>query len=131
LRRTHVWIWWLTGASQLRAAEREALDRSAGQELPFIAAVSLWEAQMLVTRRRLVPVEPFDSWIRRMAAPDTIRILPLDADVVIALHTLSRTFHGDPADRLIVATARAHSISLATHDAAIRTSRLVRLWKPD
>ena len=49
---------------------------------------------------------------------------------VIAVNELSPAFHGDPADRMIVATARAHDLPLATHDKAIRKSRLVKIWKP-
>jgi PIN domain nuclease of toxin-antitoxin system len=49
--------------------------------------------------------------------------------VVIALDALPRSFHGDPADRLIVATARSRSLPLATHDKAIRRSRAVPLWR--
>ncbi len=127
---THVWLWWLTGARQLRATERKALDQLALQHLPFIAAISIWEVQMLVARGRVVPTEPFEPWIRRMTAPDTIRILPLNADVVVGLHGLPATFHGDPADRIIAATARAHALPLATHDSAIRRSRLAKIWKP-
>ena len=48
----------------------------------------------------------------------------------LALDSLPASFHGDPADRLIVATARAHALPLATHDTAIRRSRTVKLWKP-
>ena len=125
---THIWLWWLTGATQMSKKDREGLDRMAAHELPFIAAISLWEAQMLVSHRRLIPVEPFDAWIRRMTAPDTVRILPVDADVVVSLHALPKSFHGDPADRMIVATARAHALPLATRDSAIRRSRLVRIW---
>jgi PIN domain nuclease of toxin-antitoxin system len=47
-----------------------------------------------------------------------------------ALDALPVTFHGDPADRLIVATARAHAMPLATHDAVIRKSRAAQVWKP-
>jgi PIN domain nuclease of toxin-antitoxin system len=57
-------------------------------------------------------------------------VLPLDRDVVLALDGLPPGFHGDPADRLIVATARAHALPLATRDAAIRRARVTRLWKP-
>ncbi len=127
---THVWLWWLTGSTHMRARQRQALDQLAAHELPFIAAISMWEAQMLVSRGRLIPAEPFDRWIRRMTAPDTVRILPLDSDVVVSLHELPTSFDGDPADRLIVATARAHALPLATHDSAIRGSRLARLWRP-
>ena len=127
---THVWIWWLTGAPPLPAAEREALGRLAEKTPPCISAVSLWEAEMLVAKGRIVLTEPFDRWVRRMSASDVVTVLPLDADVVVAVHGLPATFQGDPADRLIVATARAVGLPIATHDRAIRASRLVKLWKP-
>ena len=72
----------------------------------------------------------FGEWLRRAAGADVVSVLPLDVDVVLALAALPATFHADPADRLIVATARAHGIPLATHDAGIRKSRVVKLWKP-
>lgn len=84
---------------------------------------------MLVAKGRIVLAEPFAQWIAAIAAPDVVQLLPLDVDVVSELHALPRSFHGDPADRLIVATARAHALPLATHDKAIRRSRSVRLWK--
>ena len=70
--------------------------------------------------------------LRRARASDErmISVLPLSVEVVLALDALPASFHGDPADRLIVATARAHALPLATHDAAIRRSRAVKLWKP-
>ena len=61
---------------------------------------------------------------------ESVSVLPLNADVVSALNELPLSFHGDPADRLIVATARAYALSLATHDKKIRRSRLVTIWKP-
>jgi PIN domain nuclease of toxin-antitoxin system len=48
---------------------------------------------------------------------------------VIAADSLPPGFHGDPADRLIVATARTHGLALATHDSGIRKSRAAALWK--
>jgi PIN domain nuclease of toxin-antitoxin system len=95
-----------------------------------LAAVSLWEAQMLHAKGRLVLDRPFDIWIRDAAAATTIEIAPLDVEVVIALDGLPASFHGDPADRLIVATARAYRIPLATHDRRIRKSRATILWRP-
>ena len=73
---------------------------------------------------------PFGIWIRDAAAADVIQVVPLDVEVVIALDGLPASFHGDPADRLIVSTARAHKIPLATHDAVIRKSRATTVWKP-
>ena len=127
---THIWIWWLTGAPQMKKAERDALDTLASNGLPFVSAISIWETELLASRDRIVLSEPFDSWIHRMTAPDTVRLLPLDADTVVALHALPASFHGDPADRLIVATARTHGLTLATRDSQIRRSRLVPIWTP-
>lgn len=73
---------------------------------------------------------PFDIWIRDAAAANVVQVLPLDVEVVIVLDDLPPSFHGDPADRHIVATSRAHKLPLATHDAAIRRSRVTTIWKP-
>lgn len=117
---THVWLWWLTGSAHLPAAQRDALDRAATRSLPALSAISLWEAQMLVAKGRIALTEPFAQWIASVAAPDAVRLLPVDVDVIAELHALPASFHGDPADRLIVATARAHALPLATHDRTIR-----------
>lgn len=85
---------------------------------------------MLYTKGRLQLPIGFPDWLRRASASDVLTILPLDAEVVIALGSLPRRFHGDPADRLIVATARVHGIPLATQDWAIRRARVVPIWKP-
>jgi PIN domain nuclease of toxin-antitoxin system len=85
---------------------------------------------MLHSKRRIELPLPFPTWLRRATAPDMLTVLPLDAEAVIAVNGLPDTFHGDPADRMIVATARAHDLPLATHDEAIKKSRLVKIWKP-
>ncbi|MGH8588048.1 MAG: PIN domain-containing protein [Gammaproteobacteria bacterium] len=58
-----------------------------------------------------------------------VHVLPLDVDVVLGLCTLPGRFHGDPADRIIVATARVFDLPLLSFDTAIRKGRAVRLWK--
>ena len=126
---THVWLWWLLGSDRLAHRERGALDRLAARADLRLAAVSLWEAQMLYAKGRLVLDRPFAVWIREAAAAAVIEIAPLDVEIVIALNGLPASFHGDPADRLIVATARAHRIPLATYDRVIRKSRAAIIWK--
>lgn len=127
---THVWIWWLVGQSALSDSESRALDALAAIEPPILPAVCLWEAQMLNAKRRLELDFPFDRWLREASLPTVVRIAPLSVEVVLAVDALPGSFHGDPADRLIVATARALNLPLATHDRAIRRSRLVKLWRP-
>jgi len=127
---THIWVWWLTGDPALPVRERVALDSAAQAGELCLAAISLWEAQMLHARGRLALPMALPEWLQRAAAPSVVTVLPLDVPVVSKLAALPERFHGDPADRLIVATARAHRLPLATRDARIRASRLVRLWKP-
>lgn len=125
---THVWIWWVLGQPDLPKREREKLDKTAERDPPAISAISLWEAQMLHSKGRLKLSMPFGRWLREAAAADVVKIAPLDVEVVLALEALPERLHGDPADRVIVATARALDVALATHDHNIRRSRLVPLW---
>lgn len=125
---THVWVWWLTPRSPLSAAERAALDAEAARGELFLSAISLWEAQMLYAKGRLELPLPFATWLRRAADERMITVLPIDIEVVLALDALPGSFHGDPADRMIVATALTHSLPLASHDTAIRRARLAKIW---
>ncbi len=127
---THVWIWWLTGAGALTAQTRRALNSLPDDERPFLSAISLWEAQMLAMKGRFQPPCDFEPWLRLASSPETVSLLPLDLEVVLEIERLPARFHADPADRLIVATARTHDLPLATHDRNIRQSRSVRLWRP-
>jgi PIN domain nuclease of toxin-antitoxin system len=127
---THVWIWWLTPRSPLPASEREALDAGAERGELFLSAISLWEAQMLNAKGRLELPMAFADWLEQAADERMLSLVPLDVAVVVELDALPGSFHGDPADRLIVAAARSRRLPLATHDATIRRSRVVALWRP-
>jgi PIN domain nuclease of toxin-antitoxin system len=125
---THVWLWWLLGQPDLPTAERSALDAlMASGRRPALSAISLWEAQMLCAKGRLQVDMPLARWLP--TAAEAVEVMPMGVEVVLALGALPPAFHGDPADRIIVATARVYGLALATHDRAIRQARLARLWK--
>lgn len=126
---THIWVWWLLPDSPLSGKERKALDHIATAKGLYLPAICLWEAQMLHGKERIKLPLPFATWLRQAASSEMLTVLPLNADAVAAVADLPESFRGDPADRMIVATARLHDLPLATHDAAIRKSRLVRIWK--
>lgn len=125
---THFWIWWVTGQNTLTDLERRALGVAAESRQLALSAISLWEAQMLHARGRLKLEIPFDAWLLQAAAASVVQLIPLDVTVILALNKLPASFHGDPADRIIVATARAGDLPLATRDHNIRRSRAARLW---
>jgi PIN domain nuclease of toxin-antitoxin system len=125
---SHVWIWWLTGQKELPAKKRELLDRLAQEGAPpFLAAISLWEAQMLYRKGRLQLGMDFPVWLSQASDPSVVHLVPLDTSVVLVLDKLPEKFHGDPADRMIVATAKAHGLTLMTEDKIIRKSRVVKV----
>lgn len=125
---THIWIWWINRQQELGEAEHAALGEAAEAGEIALSAISLWEAKMLHARGRLQLDIPFDTWLLQAAASSVVNVVPLDVAVVLAMNKLPSSFHGDPADRIIVATARAHDLPLATRDRNIRRSRAARLW---
>lgn len=125
---THIWVWWVSQREQLTGAERAALASAAEAGEVALSAISLWEVQILYAKRRLEVDIAFEPWLLSAAAPSVVRVIPLDIAVVLELNKLPESFHGDPADRIIAATARAFDLPLATRDRAIRLSGAVRLW---
>lgn len=125
---THVWIWWVSKHEQLTGVERAALDRAAEAGEVALSAISLWEVQVLYAKRRLEVDIAFDAWLLQAALPSVVRLMHVDVAVVLELNRLPESFPGDPADRIIAATARAFDLPLATRDRAIRGSGAVRLW---
>ena len=126
---THVWIWWMLGDARLKAAERDALDALPPDGRPVLCDISLWEFGTLVDLGRVELEGEVSAWLQVAASPATVRIQPITPAIIAEMNRLPAGFHRDPADRLIVATARALKLPLATHDRKIRGSRLVHLWK--
>lgn len=125
---SHVWIWWVTGQKDLAPAKRARLDGLAEAGTPpFLSAISLWEAQMLYRKNRLTLEIDFPVWLTEASDPMVVQVLPIDTSVILALDKLPDRFHGDPADRIIVATAKAHGMALMTDDKAIRRSKAVKV----
>lgn len=90
---TPVWLWWLLGQPELAARERTALDALAvAGTPPALSAISLWEAQILVDEGRLELDRPLTHWLPTAAAPETVTLLPIDVDVILALEDLPRDF---------------------------------------
>jgi PIN domain nuclease of toxin-antitoxin system len=82
---------------------------------------------MLYRKKRLTLAIDFPVWLTEASDPTVVQVLPIDTSVILALDKLPDRFHGDPADRIIVATAKAHGLALMTDDKAIRKSRAVKV----
>lgn len=115
---THVWIWWVHGESRLSRSSMNLLKQNEETGLG-VSIISCWEVAKLVENNRLTLPSPVEEWIEKALQYPGIRLLPLTPRIVVEATQLPGDFHRDPADQLIVATARVHEVSLATADRKI------------
>ncbi len=116
---THVWIWWLSEPERLSAAQRAVLARAQGEGGIGVSVLSCWEVAKLVERGRITLDRPVDEWLRNALSDSGVRLLDLTPAVAVASTQLPGAFHRDPADQIIVATARLLGATLVTSDRKI------------
>lgn len=126
---THAWVWWICGDPRLTSREREALDNLPPTERPVLAEISLWEVAMLVERGRLHLDMDLERWLSVASAPATVELARVTPAVAAEVALLPDKFHRDPADRLIVATARVMKLRVLTRDRMITGARVVPVWR--
>ena len=123
---THVIHWWSAEPNRMSKPAREALEEA---DEHVVAAISWYELAWLAKHERITVNIPIRSWLQGLAAQlRTIGVTPAIADAAVALPS---SFPGDPADRLIYATAIEHGLNLVTKDRAIRNHdapRPVAIW---
>lgn len=126
---THTLIWWVNGDKQLSSKAKKAIDSELTDGQVMISAISAWEIAMLVSKNRLALTMDIDDWLATIASIEAVSIVPVNAEVAVQSVRLPGEFHPDPADRIIVALARHHSVPLATADTKIREYRHVKtIW---
>ena len=117
---THVWFWLVTGNRQkLKAPAVSKLVDAARAAPLLVSVISAWEIGMLVTKRRLGLNVPVESWIEDACNQPEFDVIGISIRVVLDSINLPGHFHADPADRFLVATARAHRATLVTRDERI------------
>ena len=123
---THVVHWWSAEPKRVSRPARETLE---GADELVVAAISWYELAWLARHERIIVNVPIRTWLQSLAAQlRTIGVTPAIADTAVGLPS---SFPGDPADRLIYATAVEHGLRLVTKDRAIRDHdhpRTVAVW---
>lgn len=115
---THVWIWLMNGDETLSKVARKEIECAWGNGTVGISAISVWEVGMLEKKQRILLNKPCLEWIRQ-ALHCGILLLPLTPEIAIESSHLPDYTSGDPADRIIIATARIDSRVLVTRDECI------------
>ena len=112
---SHIWVWWVHGDERLSAAQQEAIS-AAEADVIGVSAISCWEVAKLVERGRLELPCPLEEWFHQALDYPGVRSLPLTPEVAMESTRLPGEFHRDPADQMIVATARVYGCPLVTSD---------------
>jgi PIN domain nuclease of toxin-antitoxin system len=116
---THVLLWLVEGYGSLGSESRTAIDASARQSCLYISAITPWEIGLLVSKGRLQLNADVMQWIRAALDKPGVQLASLDPEIAVASTRLPWEMHPDPADRILVATARHLGATLVTADAAL------------
>lgn len=116
---THVWLWLVGGTSDLSETARAMINGAVAAGRLRIAAISLWEVALLAWRDRIILGKSIGLWLEEALADPAPAMDPLSPQIAIESCALPDGFHRDPADRLIVATARVTNATLMTRDRRI------------
>ncbi len=123
---THSWIWWASAPRKLSSRARRALEEA--DEIG-VCSISCWELAMLVAKSRLELDRDVLVWIKQSLALPRMTLLPLTPECAVLAAELTEECHGDPADRIIVATTLKARARLVTRDRRIRSFRKVQsVW---
>jgi PIN domain nuclease of toxin-antitoxin system len=123
---THVWVWWVHGDINLPANFAAEIDVHQGSGIG-VSAISCWEVAKLVENGRLVLPRPVGDWLDEALAYPGVELIGLSPRIAVESTQLPSPFHRDPADQILVATARTLDVPLMTLDRRIRAYPHVRL----
>ena len=116
---THVLLWWLGDRDRLSVGQRRLLDSADAGTPLLVSDISLWEVAMLHSLGRIRLSIPLREWLEKAAAPPLVRRQGVSPAIAAEVASLPDSFHRDPADRILVATARVLGATLLTQDRRI------------
>ena len=126
---THTWLWWVTEDRRLSQRARAAVEKSQREEALWLSLISLWELAKKLEKGQLALDRPLDQWLDLATTTRGLHLAELIRPILVESCRLPQPFLGDPADQIIVATARHHDAVLVTKDRTIRDYAYVRsIW---
>ena len=124
---THILLHWISASVPLLDEHRAVIESASGEEPLWVSDITLWEIATLESLGRIELDLPLRDWLERATAPPLVRRAHITPTVAAEVAALPDSFHRDPADRIIVATARVVGATLLTRDDRIRKSGLARV----
>ena len=126
---THTWIWWHMNPKKLSHKVKKIIKNTNSYDEILLSAISPWEFSKLLEKKKIgISCDPED-WINSALDMPKFRLVPLSPVLADRSTALPQPFHSDPADQIIVATAREENATILTKDERILTYDNVRsLW---
>lgn len=116
---THVLVWALHDDDRLGPEAKALIEQASVANAVLVAAITPWEIAMLAQKGRLALARDTADWIATALSTPGLSLAPLEPAIAVDSVRLPGAFHADPADRLIIATARHRGAVLLTADRAI------------
>ena len=126
---THAWLWWVSEDRRLSRRAAGTIVKSQREDDVWVSLISIWELAKKIEKKQLVLDRALDQWLDVATTMPGLHLAELTRPILVESCQLPQPFPGDPADQIIVATARHHHAVLVTKDGKIQNYPQVRsLW---
>jgi PIN domain nuclease of toxin-antitoxin system len=126
---THVVVWWVSGSRSLSERAKRLIDRSAREGALAASTITILEIATAVRRGRLELGAELDTWLADLYALPELQFVPVSTDIARLAGGFGDSTPGDPADRIITATALTLHAKLITADERMRnSSHVATVW---
>jgi PIN domain nuclease of toxin-antitoxin system len=116
---THTLLWMIENRKHLGAAAWQAVNLAVAEARILISAITPWEIALLVSKKRIELSKDVMEWVEDALTMPGVTLVGLEPEIAVASTRLPFEMHPDPADRILVATARRLSATLVTADGAL------------
>jgi len=123
---THAWVWWVSEDRRLSRPARRVIEKAVTGDDLWLSMISIWEVAKKVEKGQLVLDRPLEDWLDTATDRPGLHLAELTRPILVESCRLPPPFHGDPADQIIVATARDRDAVLVTKDRQIHHYANVR-----
>lgn len=126
---THAWLWWLLDSPHLSKRARIVIGEQLASSSVYLSSISVWEVAQLSSKGRFTVGTELWGWLQTGISIPGLVTIPLTPEIAYQSTVLPGEFHRDPADRIIVATARSLLATVITKDNLIRKYKGVQtVW---
>lgn len=126
---THTWIWWHMRPQNLSRKVKNIITKTDGYDEMLLSAISPWELCKLVEKKRLIISCDPEEWIHKALDMPKLRLVSLIPTIAYKSTTLPKPFYDDPADQIIVASAREEQATILTKDKRLHEYEHVKcIW---